>query len=410
MRTLLAAAAVAFVGLTANAQSIQKESLTYTRLQPPTDHSADGMPYQTTVRLAYKTEIDRQEAAAEAEYQAALAAYPTQEAAAKAAYDERVAAYEKALKEWNSKSLAGKIIEKQVLENSKPLPPPPYQAPYPPQRKQLTHQATFSEAELATSYGRIEGRTEGPGGVRVEITLHGFQNEPPAVETKESSVYNSTTKATTKVIESQWAINYKHPVHVKALAPDGRVLVDEVVAGSDAFTKFQSGWVKSAHPSTYAQVHIDALQKSSVSTNMAAAKELINSRLGTTHPSRTTTIFVPESKKEDYSDMAEAFQLAREGYEKIDASFESGAAKLRSACALWNKAIAEFNPEDKKARINEKLIAELYRNTIEAEILAREFSSAEAHVAQARRLELNKKDREAIEELAALLSDTQRRF
>ncbi|MFZ9733320.1 MAG: hypothetical protein ACO3BA_08150 [Schleiferiaceae bacterium] len=139
-----------------SAQSIKKETLTYARLQPPTDHSADGQSFKTTVNLTYKAEIDRAEAAAEAEYQAALAAYPAQEAAAKAAYDERVAAYEKALADWNNKSLAGKIIEKQVLENSKPVPPPPYQAPYPPQRKQLTHQALFSEVELAQSYGRIE--------------------------------------------------------------------------------------------------------------------------------------------------------------------------------------------------------------------------------------------------------------
>ncbi len=392
------------------AQSIAKESVTYTYLQPPLDRSAEGQPYTTRVNLAYQAEIDRLEAEADAEFQAAKAAYPAQEAAAKAAHSERVAAYEKALNEWNSKSLAGKIIEKQVLENSKPLPPPPYQAPYPPQRKQLVHQAVFSPAELATSYGRIEGRTEGPGGINVTITLHGFQNEVPQVETKESSVYNSTTKATTKVIESQWAINYKHPVHLKAVSADGRVLLDEVASGSDQFQKFQSGWVKSSHPTTYAQAHLDALQKSSVSSNMGAAKARLNSVLGTTHPNRTTTVFVPESKKVDYSDLGEAFQLAREGYEKIHASFAAGADKLRAANALWTKAIQEFDPEDKKARINEKIIAELYRNAIEASVASREFAAAEALLGQARRMDLSKKDREALEELAHWLADYRARF
>ncbi|MGA0818810.1 MAG: hypothetical protein ACO3PE_07760 [Schleiferiaceae bacterium] len=393
-----------------SAQSIKKETLTYARLQPPTDHSADGQSFKTTVNLTYKAEIERAEAAAEADYQAALAAYPAQEAAAKAAYDERVAAYEKALADWNNKSLAGKIIEKQVLENSKPVPPPPYQAPYPPQRKQLTHQALFSEAELAQSYGRIEGRTEAEGGIQVTITLYGFQNEPPRVETKESSVYNTSTKSTQKVIESQWVISHKHPVHLKAVAADGRVLIDEMVAGSDAFTDFKSGFVKSSHPTTYAQYHLDALQKSVVSANMTAAKNLLNSRLGTTHPTRTTVVFVPESKKADYSDLAEAFQIAREGFEKLNGSYDAGAAKLRAAEALWSKAITEFDAEDKKARINAKVIAELYRNVIEAEVASRDFAAAEAHLSQARRLDLSKKDKEAIEELAGYLSDYQVRF
>ncbi|MFM6959414.1 MAG: hypothetical protein ACKOW0_00120, partial [Schleiferiaceae bacterium] len=123
-------AALALISpLALGAQSIAKEPVSYTYVQPPLDRSAEGQPYLTRVTLAYQAEIDRKESEAEAEFQAAKAAYPAQEAAAKAAYDERVAAYEKALKEWNSKSLAGKIIEKQVLENSKPLPPPPYQAP-----------------------------------------------------------------------------------------------------------------------------------------------------------------------------------------------------------------------------------------------------------------------------------------
>jgi hypothetical protein len=393
-----------------NAQSIKKEVVNYRFVQPPTDHSADGQSFQTTVSLTYKADIERLESEADADHQAALAAYPAQESAAKAAYDERVAAYEKALSEWDNKSLAGKIIEKKVLENSKPTPPPTYQPPYPPQRKTLTHQALFNEAELAQSYGRIESRTEAAGGIQVRITLYGFQNEVPTVETKESSVYSTATKSTQKVIESQWVIKYKHPVHVKATAADGRILIDEMVGGSDAFETFKSGFVKSSTPSTYAQYHVDALQKSSVSTNMTAAKALLNSRLGTTHPERVTTIFVLESKKADYSDCLEASTLAKEGFEKINTDLAAGQAKLNAAAAIWTKAILEFDAEDKKARINDKVIAELYRNLLEVEIPARSFESAESHIATARRLDLGKKDRDAIEELASFLNDYRARF
>jgi hypothetical protein len=392
------------------AQSIKKETVSYSYIQPPLNHSADGQPFQTNVNVTYRAEIERLEAESEAEYQAALAAYPAQEAAAKAAYDERVAAYEKSLAEWNSKSLAGKIIEKQVLENSKPLPPSTYQAPYPPQRTKLQHQALFDESELAQSYGRIEGRTEGAGGIQVQITLYGFQNEVPTIETKESTVYSTATKSSTKVIESQWVIKFKHPIHVKATSADGRVLIDAMVDGSDAFQTFKSGLVKSSTPGTYAQYHIDALQKSSVSANMTAAKILLNSQLGTTLQPRVTTVFVPESKKVDYSDLAESAILAREGYEKMSKDAAAGEAKLAQAIALWAKAIGEFDSEDKNARINKKIIAELYLNVLEAEVIAHQFSAAQEHLSQARRLDFGKKERDALDGLAMLLNDYEARY
>ena len=73
------------------------------------------MGFHSDVILDYKAEIDAELAAAEEEYQQALAEYPEKEAAAKAAHDELVANYERDLEEWNSKGSLGKIIEKKVL-------------------------------------------------------------------------------------------------------------------------------------------------------------------------------------------------------------------------------------------------------------------------------------------------------
>ena len=73
------------------------------------------MGFHSDVILDYKAEIDAELAAAEEEYQQALAEYPEKEAAAKAAHDELVANYERDLEEWNSKGSLGKIIEKKYL-------------------------------------------------------------------------------------------------------------------------------------------------------------------------------------------------------------------------------------------------------------------------------------------------------
>ena len=103
-------------------QRMKKENLTVKYIQPPTIHLEEGM-IPSEVILDYKAEIDAELAAAEEEYQQALAEYPEKEAAAKAAHDELVANYERELEAWNNKSSVGKIIEKQVLENSKLQPP-----------------------------------------------------------------------------------------------------------------------------------------------------------------------------------------------------------------------------------------------------------------------------------------------
>ncbi|MGA0246876.1 MAG: hypothetical protein ACO3JZ_09360, partial [Schleiferiaceae bacterium] len=82
-KTYLLVAAV-FMASTTFAQRMKKERLTVKYVQPPTIHLEDGMGFHSEVILDYKAEIDAEIAAAEEEYQQALAEYPEKEAAAKA--------------------------------------------------------------------------------------------------------------------------------------------------------------------------------------------------------------------------------------------------------------------------------------------------------------------------------------
>ena len=180
-------------------QRMKKEKLTVKYIQPPTIHLEEGMGFQQKLSSDYKAEIDLKLAAAEEEYQQALAEYPEKEAAAKAAHDELVANYERELETWNNKSSVGKIIEKQVLENSKPQPPRPYYPPSKPYKRQVTHQKIFNEAQLASTYCRVEGLQEDPNGVGIEVHLFGFENDDPVAEKKE---FKSTTARPSKVLPS----------------------------------------------------------------------------------------------------------------------------------------------------------------------------------------------------------------
>ena len=81
-KTYLLVAAV-LMAFTTFAQRMKKEKLNVRYVQPPTIHLEDGMGFHSDVILDYKAEIDAELAAAEEEYQQALAEYPEKEAAAK---------------------------------------------------------------------------------------------------------------------------------------------------------------------------------------------------------------------------------------------------------------------------------------------------------------------------------------
>ena len=105
------------------AQNTKSEKVEYTYVQLPMNPlSANVKNYQSAIFAVYEAEnqkkqaeYEAQMAAAEAEFQKEQAAYP---AKVKAAEDK----YAKEMEEWEKKSLAEKVVEKQLLnENNKPV-------------------------------------------------------------------------------------------------------------------------------------------------------------------------------------------------------------------------------------------------------------------------------------------------
>ena len=227
MKKIFTAALLLSAGLSFG-QNMQKEKMTVSYLQPPMVHLEEGMGYTSQVILDYEEEINAELAKAEEEYQQAMAEYPEKEAAAKAAYDQRYAEYEKALEEWNSKGTMGKIIEKQVLENSKPTPPGSYYPPSKPYKRQVTHQKLFNADQLASTYCRIDGLDQDPNGVQVEVHLFGFENDDPVVKKKEYVQVDSKTKAKKTIVKTHWEFNYRHSMSLRAVHPNGTIIFDEV--------------------------------------------------------------------------------------------------------------------------------------------------------------------------------------
>jgi len=391
------------------AQRMKKERLTVKYLQPPTIHLEDGMGFHSDVILDYKAEIDAELAAAEEEYQQALAEYPEKEAAAKAAHDELVANYERDLEEWNSKGSLGKIIEKKVLENSKPQPPRPYYPPAKPIKREVTHQKLFNESQLASTYCRVEGLDEDANGVAIEVHLFGFENDDPVAEKKEFKEFNSKTKQETTVIKSQWVFNYRHSMSLRVVHPNGSIILDEVPNSISDFKKFESGLEKRSYPSSNANTYIERLQSSSVENNLKTIQWLINDKLGTTEQARDIEVVYVNNKKGDYSDLENAMFDAKEGYGMLMSRPEDAKEKIKNAIQAWEAALDEGDMDDKKARINKKVIPDLYNNVILAAILVEDFDKADDHYSATLRLDFANRDENNLKELKLLNDDLRAR-
>ena len=407
-KTYLLIAAI-LMASTTFAQRMKKERLTVKYLQPPTIHLEDGMGFHSDVILDYKAEIDAELAAAEEEYQQALAEYPEKEAAAKAAHDELVANYERDLEEWNSKGSLGKIIEKKVLENSKPQPPRPYYPPAKPIKREVTHQKLFNESQLASTYCRVEGLDEDANGVAIEVHLFGFENDDPVAEKKEFKEFNSKTKQETTVIKSQWVFNYRHSMSLRVVHPNGSIILDEVPNSISDFKRFESGLEKRSYPSSNANTYIERLQSSSVENNLKTIQWLINDKLGTTEQARDIEVVYVNNKKGDYSDLENAMFDAKEGYGMLMSRPEEAKEKIRNAIQAWEAALDEGDMDDKKARINKKVIPDLYNNVILAAILVEDFDKADDHYSATLRLDFANRDENNLKELKLLNDDLRAR-
>ena len=408
MKKIFTAALLLSAGLSFG-QNMQKEKMTVSYLQPPMVHLEEGMGYTSQVILDYEEEINAELAKAEEEYQQAMAEYPEKEAAAKAAYDQRYAEYEKALEEWNSKGTMGKIIEKQVLENSKPTPPGSYYPPSKPYKREVTHQKLFNADQLASTYCRIDGLDQDPNGVQVEVHLFGFENDDPVVKKKEYTQVDSKTKAKKTIVKTHWEFNYRHSMSLRAVHPNGTIIFDEVPSSIADYKLYASADETRSHPSTNATTLVDNLQPQIVETNMGIINWMLNDKLGTTEQKRDVEIIYVKNKKGEYDDLENAMFDAKEGYNMLTSRPDEAKAKLASAIEAWEAALEEGDMDDKKARVNKKVIPDVYKNLLLACTLTEQFTKAEDHYNATLRLDFSRGDENDLKEFKLLVDDLKAR-
>src|SRR5210317_372606 len=136
----------------------------------------------------------------------------------------------------------------------------------------------------------------------------------------------------------------------------------------------------------------------------------INDKLGTTTQKRDVEIIYVKNNKGEYDDLENAMLDAKQGYDMLVSRPDDAKGKLQSAIDAWEAALAEGDMDDKKARINKKVVPDLYKNLILAYSLIGEFDKADDHYNDSLRMGFNNGDENDLKEINLLTADLRERY
>jgi hypothetical protein len=100
--------------------------------------------------------------------------------------------------------------------------------------------------------------------------------------------------------------------------------------------------------------------------NLKFINNLLNDKYGFAKVQRVATLYYIKNDDANYQDLTTAFNEASSGLIMLQQDYTSGKSKLDKACGLWNNALKESDPNNKKARINKDITLALYFNLLEA--------------------------------------------
>jgi hypothetical protein len=203
---------------------------------------------------------------------------------------------------------------------------------------------------------------------------------------------------------------------VKVSTKDGAVLLDELIEATNTYTvgkteAFGNPDGLAKFWATNQNAFLRQLDENSMKANMKLVADYLDSKLGQRVITRNTSIIVVSDKKINYDEYPQAYEKALMGYKGLtDPARTADAQKqISEAVALWNKALTESNPKDKKARIDEKVTAATLYNDAEANLWLNNFDEAERLLARLKLLDISRYNTMA-NELSVVVQDQRTRF
>lgn len=422
-----------------SAQSIKDNDITYSYVRTPLEPLKGFTNYQSKVELSYaaenaamKADYEKKCEEAEAQYQKDVAEFPQKTKEAEAKYELDMKAwevkdkeaedkYQKELAEYNKKSTAQKLADQKLLNEGKPVkqsPPKPYKnlppTPYKRMPPAPQYKKEYDTQLLASTYLKLEGFTNAPeNAVIITVSISQFEIQGPKLITVNKEMTKIANGQSSKYIQPyyHYETSYRQPMSVKVEVPGKGVIFNQVIEEFSTFTADKTRETDNlaaqnmADPSAYAK----NLEEKTLAANLKYINELVNSKYGFSKVARTTVLNNVESKKMNYDDYQLAYDNAVSGYDMLATDKVGATIKIKEAIAIWEKAMLESNPDDKKARIDADVTLATRFNLAEAYLMIGDFTNAELQIRKINASDPSKKQKKRAEELEALEKDLKAR-
>ncbi|CAG5078881.1 hypothetical protein [Parvicella tangerina] len=252
---------------------------------------------------------------------------------------------------------------------------------------------------------QLEGFTKGDGGAVIKIEFEGLKNA--TVEQK--------VTGTGAAMKYEFYAKYEMPVSVTVEVPGQGIIINENVnhgQKSQLINKYDSEYGFQYWRIDNYNDYWVTLQQQELNSILATINNMINDKCGFPTKSYATEIYtIKKHKGHNYNDLIDAYTKAKSGYDLIykDISKSDAIAKLKKACAIWEKALAESDLNDNKARINDKVTALIYVNLAEAYMWMNEWSQADNYIQKAQMINTAagkyKRESEDVEQFMNYLKD-----
>jgi hypothetical protein len=395
------------------AQNTKSEKVEYTYIQLPMNPLSTSIKnYQSVIFAAYEAENQKKQAeytvqmaAAEADFQKEQAAYPEK---VKAAEDK----FAKEMEEWEKKSLAEKVVEKQLLnENNKPvkhIPSPPYKRSV--QAPKL--KTSYDYPVLASTNIILDGyNNAAEGAVKIEVTLYGFEYTTPRQLTEQKSVVSSANGQTTtsQVTYYHVEFTYRHTMSVKVTAPDGSELFVLSPSELNNYKTYKSPESKTSVSFSEEQL-VKTHEEKILQENLKLINELVNDRIGFRRVNRTSELHYVKSKDETYADLMNAFNEGSTGLKMILNDQAGATDKLQKSNQLWEAALAESDVANKKARIDKDVTIIVCFNLLESYFALGKVEDGEKVIQKMNTISLSANERKTKEAYELAFTDLKKRI
>lgn len=393
-KTLLALLLLAGV---AQAQNINRQSITFKYTRLPMVPINDGSnQYSVEAIMTYQQRS--QDSAAWYEQQkknyftqmeSALEAWNVQRANAQRAYYTQLSQYETQVNSGNTTAVAP--VAPQYF-------PFTYNVPW-PKKPMVLKEINPSSVTAAVN---ILGMKQSAGyPVKITLTWEGF----------EKGTIKEEKQGTGAATKYRFVIMYRHPVSCKAEFPGKGIVLNEKIQNTEEFRffrtqefktrgEFQLWWLDNE------EKFWQERQDQAILDNVSGINTFLNDKFGYVEMTRKTDLFTIKSKDFDYSDYQKAFQAAQDGMSKIQYKDKQAEVKLKlqEAADIYNKALAESDLNNRKARIDKHVTAATYVNLAEVYVWLGDWSNAEITIGKAENIDIGKYNREC-RELKGILAD-----